>query len=122
MFFFVLFLLRVLLRRTWLAVIVFALLFAVPLLLMSHYPLLEAPVRLAVFSIAALAVVRFGLVTLAAGILTAEFILNAPVTSSLSSWYAGSMAFAFLSILALAVWGFYTSLGGQRLWKGDPFE
>ena len=89
---------------------------------MSHYPLLEGPVRLAIYAIAALAVVRFGLVTLAAGILTAEFILNVPVTASLSSWYAGSMAFVYLSVLALAVWGFSTSLGGQRLWKGELFE
>ena len=89
---------------------------------MSQYPLLEAPMRLAVYTIAALAVVRFGLVTLAAGIVTAEFILNAPVTAHLSSWYSTSMVFAFLSILALAVWGFWTSLAGQRLWKDELFE
>ncbi len=122
MFFFVLFLLRVLLRRTWLAAVAFTLLFTAPLLLMSHYPLLEGPVRLAIYAIAALAVVRFGLVALAAGLLTAEFILNAPVTANLSSWYVGSMAFAYLSVLTLALWACWTSLAGQRLWKGELFD
>ena len=121
-FFLVLFLLRVVLRRRWLASVVFVALLATPALLVSHHPLLEAPVRVAVYSIVALAVVRFGLVPLAAGILTVEALLNVPVSASLSSWYAGSMVFVFSSILALAAWGFYTSLAGQRLIRGELFE
>jgi serine/threonine-protein kinase len=121
-FFLVLFLLRVLLRRRWLASLAFVVIFAAPSLLASRYLPLEGPVQLAVYSIAALAVVRFGLVALAAGILTVNLLLNVPVTASLSSWYAGSMAFVFLSVLALAVWGFYASLAGQHLWKGELFE
>jgi predicted Ser/Thr protein kinase len=121
-FFLVLFLLRVLLRRHWLASLCFVALFAAPTLLASRHLLLETPVRVAVYSIVALAVVRFGLVTLAAGILTVELLLNVPATASLSSWYAGSSAFVFLSVLLIAAWGFWTSLGGQRFWQGDPFE
>ena len=45
-----------------------------------------------------------------------------PLTADLSSWYAGGMVFVGLSILALAVWGFWTSLAGQRLWKSGAFE
>jgi hypothetical protein len=67
-------------------------------------------------------VVRFGLVTLAAGILTANVLLSVPVTASLSSWYAGSSVFVYSSVIALALWGFYTSLGGQRLFKADLLE
>jgi hypothetical protein len=97
-------------------------LFSTPVLLLSHHPLLEGPLRVAVYSIAALAVVRFGLVTLAAGILTVELLLNVPVTADLSAWYAPGMLIVFLSVLALAVWGFWTSLAGQRLLSGDAFE
>ena len=51
-------------------------------------------------SIAAFAVVRFGLVTLAAGLLTANLLLSVPVTASPSSGYAGSTAFVFASVRA----------------------
>jgi serine/threonine-protein kinase len=121
-FFMVLFLLRVLLRRRWLASVAFVILLSLPSLLASHRPLVEGPLRLAVYSIAAVAVVRFGLVTLAAGIVTVELLLNVPMTASLSSWYAPAMVVVFLSVLALAVWGFWTSLAGQRLFTGDAFE
>jgi predicted Ser/Thr protein kinase len=121
-FFLVLFLLRVLLKRRWLAALAFVVVFAAPPLLASRHLLLEGPMQVALYAIAALAVVRFGLVTLAAGILTANVLLSVPVTASLSSWYASSSAFVYLSVLALAVWGFYTSLAGQRLWKGELLE
>jgi serine/threonine-protein kinase len=121
-FFLVLFLLRVLLRRSGLAAIAFALVLSAPALLASRHLAVEAPAILAVYSIAAVAVVRFGLVTLAAGILTTNLLLGVPMTASLSSWYAGSTAFAFLSLLVLAAWAFHTSLGGQRLWKDALFE
>jgi predicted Ser/Thr protein kinase len=121
-FFLVLFILRVLLKRRWLAAVAFVVVFAGPPLLASRRPLLEGPMLIAIYTIAAVAVVRSGLVTLAAGILTANVLLSVPVTASLSSWYAGSSAFVFSSVLVLALWGFYTSLAGQRIWKADPFE
>jgi serine/threonine-protein kinase len=121
-FFLVLFLLRVLLRKRWLAAVAFVAVFAAPPILASRHLALEAPMQIAVYSIAAFAVVRFGLVTLAAGILTADVLVDVPVTASLSSWYVGSSAFVFSSVLALALWGFYTSLAGQRLWESNLFE
>jgi predicted Ser/Thr protein kinase len=121
-FFLVAFLLRALLRRTWLVGAVFVLLMSLPQVLASHYRPIEAPTQVAVYTIAFVAVARFGLVTLAAGILTANLLLTVPVPTSLSSWYAGSAAFVALAVLTLAGWGFYTSLAGQRLWKGDRFE
>ncbi len=122
MCFLVLFLLRVLLRRAWLAGVVFVALYAAPSLLASRHLALEAPFQLVVYSIAAVAVVRFGLITLAAGLLTANVLLTVPMTASLSSWYAGGTIFVYASVLALALWGFTSSLAGQRLWTGDPFE
>jgi len=121
-FFFVLFLLRVLLRRGWLAGAAFVALFAATKLLGAQYLAAQIPTQVAVYAIAAVAVLRFGLVTLAAGILTVDLLLGVPMTVNPSSWYATSTAFVFLSILALAGWAFYTSLGGQRLWKEDLFE
>ena len=73
----------------------------------------------AIYTIAAVAVIRSGLVALAAGILTSNVLLSVPVTGNPSSWYAGGSVFGFASVLVIALWGFYTSLAGQRLWKGD---
>jgi hypothetical protein len=121
-FFFVLFLLRVLLRRGWLAGLAFVALFAATKLLGAEHLAAQIPTQVAVYAIAAVAVLRFGLVTLAAGILTVDLLLGLPMTASPSSWYASSTAFVFLSILVLASGAFYTSLGGQRLWKEELFE
>lgn len=121
-FFFVLFLLRALLRKQWLAVVVFVAIWAGIPSLQSRYPVIEVPVFMLVYGIAALAVVRFGLVTLAVGVFTADVILNLPFTLDLSAWYASSSIFVLMTILLLAAWGFYTSLAGQKLLKDDLFQ
>jgi Protein kinase domain len=115
-------LLRVLLKRPWLAALAFVVVFAAPLTLASRHPQIEAPMFVAIYTIAAVAVIRSGLVALAVGILTSNVLLSVPVTGDPASWYAGGSVFVFASVVVIAVWGFYTSLAGQRLWKGDPFE
>ena len=121
-FFFVMFLLRVVLRNRWLAIVGFVAVFATQNTLMSDHPQYMAPVWLVVFSIAAYAVTRFGLITLAVAIFTANIVLNLPYTLDFSNWYAPAVFAVLLSFVAIAGWGFYTSLGGQRLWKEDLFE
>jgi serine/threonine-protein kinase len=122
LFFFVLFLFRVLLRRPWLATTAFVALFATSRVLGNEYAAVQIPTSIAIFGIAAFAVVRFGLVALAAGLFTVDLIISAPATASLSSFYAPATAFVFLSVLGLAVWGFYTSLAGRPLFSGTLFD
>jgi len=122
LFFFVLFLFRVLLRRPWLAGVAFVALFATSRSLGSEHAAVHIPSSIAIFGIVAFAGVRFGLVALAAGLFTVDLILGAPMPASPSSWYAPATAFVFLSVLGFAVWGFYTSLGGRPLWRGDLFD
>ena len=88
----------------------------------NEYAIVHIPTSIAIFGIAAFAVVRFGLVALAAGLFTVDLIIGAPMTASLASWYAGATAFVLLSVLGLAAWGFYTSLGGRPLWRGELFD
>ena len=121
-FFFVLFLLRVLLRNKWVAIVCFVAIWATLNTLEGDHPQIMAPVWVVVFSIAAFAVSRFGLITLAVAIFTANALLNLPYTLDPSIWYASSALAVLLSFVALAVWGFYTSLAGQRLWKEGLFE
>lgn len=42
-----------------------------------------------------------------------------PITSDFSSWYAGSTFFVVAVLMGLAIYGFYTSLAGKRLLKGN---
>jgi hypothetical protein len=122
LFFFLLVFLRVLVRNRWIAAILFVLVFAIPKILATHHPLIDSPVWILIYLIAAVAVVRFGLVVLAVAVFTADLLLNLPFTMDLSAWYAPASTCVVLSILALAVWGFYTALAGQRLLKDDLFD
>ena len=72
--------------------------------------------------IAAVAVVRFGLVVLATATFTANTLLNVPSTLDFSNWYALNSVLVLLGFVAIAAWGFYTSMAGQRLLKDDLFE
>jgi serine/threonine protein kinase len=121
-FFFLIVLLRVLVKNRWLAASIFVLLFTVPKVLGSDHPLMETPVWLVIYGVAAIAMVRFGLVVLALGVLTVDALLNVPITLDFSNWYAARSLCVLLSFVLIAVWGFYTSLAGQRLWKEDLFE
>ena len=41
-----------------------------------------------------------------------------PLTTDFSVWYATSTIFALVIALGLAIYGFYISLGGQRVFGG----
>jgi serine/threonine protein kinase len=121
-FFFLLIFLRLLVKNRWLAAAIFVLIFTVPRALGSQHPLIDTPVFLTIYGIAAFAVVRFGLIVLAVGALCADALINVPITLDFSNWYAGRSLCVVLGFGLIAAWGFYTSLAGQRLWKEDLFE
>ena len=72
-----------------------------------------------VYSIALLIVIRFGLVPLAVAIFTINMLGNIPFSSDFAAWYMTSSILALASVLVIASWGFYHSLGGQPLWKEE---
>jgi len=121
-FFFLIFLLRVILRKQWLAAGGFTLIFTILKLLSSDHLWIDGPLVIIVYAVAAIVVVRFGLVALASGIFTADLIGNVPLTTDFSAWYAGATLFPLLFVAALAVWGFYTALAGRPLLKKELFE
>lgn len=118
-FFFILLGLKVLLRKDWLAAIAFIAIFALPRGLTSSYMPVELPAWILVFAIAVLIVYRFGLIPLACAIFTINMLANVPFTADFSAWYSATSILALLSILALAGWGFYHSLGGEPLWRPE---
>ncbi len=116
---FLLTLLRALLRRDWLAGAVVVLIFGLPRLLTSPS---SAVLQVILFSLVVLAFIRFGQLALAASF-SIFFSLNSlPFTTNLSAWYAGTLLFVMFLVTALAGYAFYTSLGGQRVFKGKLLE
>jgi hypothetical protein len=122
LFFFLLFVLRVLLRREWLAGIVFVAIWATLKTLGTDYILINAITWTLLYGVAAFVVFRVGLVALAVAIFSTDLLLNVPLTLDFSAWYVGNVLFALLSLVALAGWGFYNALAGRRLWKADLFN
>jgi hypothetical protein len=121
-FFFMLFILRVLLRNKWLAAAVFVAIWVLIQALGSSHPLIATPVITAIYVIAAVALVRFGLVTLAVAAFTTDSIGNAPITMNPSIWYFGGATFVVATVLALAAWAFYAATAGRKLFSADLFE
>ncbi len=44
---------------------------------------------------------------------------NVQPTLHTSAWYMGNSLFLLACVVALATWGFHTSIAGRRLWKED---
>jgi hypothetical protein len=121
---FMIFMLRVLLRRTWAAVIAsFGLLLLMFLLIfISPSPLLSA-ISLVLFIGACLFVfIRFGLLSLIAIIFFYAIVTNFLITMQFSAWYSGIALTGLALLLAMTLYAFHTSLGGQPLFGRASLE
>ena len=64
------------------------------------------------------AAARFGPLAVISAFFFLHIFVFFPVTTELTAWYAGDFLLDLILLAALAVYGFYTSLGGQPLFKG----
>jgi serine/threonine-protein kinase len=120
--FFLMFLLRVVTRRQWLAGAIFVLFWVVLGVLGSNSPMIDLVFAGLSFAALVIILLRFGLVALACGIFVGSLFPLVPITTDFSAWYAGSALFTLLAVLALAVYAFHTSLGGQKVFAGKFLE
>lgn len=104
-FFLIIFLLRALLRNQWLAGAGFVLLFTALQSVGHSWAAIEIPTQILIYSIAAVMLLRFGLVTLAVGMFTTTALLNVPLVTATSAWYFANCTFPFLAVAALTLWG-----------------
>ncbi len=118
-FFFLLLGLKVLLRKEWIAATIFVAIFSALNSLGSQHPAVEVPMSVLVYAIAVIVVFRFGLVALACGLFTVDMLGNVPFSADFSTWYMSTSLLALLTVVAIAGWGFYHSLGGEPLWKPE---
>ena len=60
---------------------------------------------------------RFGVLAQTATIFTIHLFIFFPITTELSAWYAGGFVLCAALLLALAIFGFYTSLAGEKIFE-----
>ncbi|MEO8434887.1 MAG: protein kinase [Pyrinomonadaceae bacterium] len=105
-------------RKEWIALAVAWLLFTLFFGLGSSMLIVNLPYS-AIFSALVIAVAtRFGLLALTAALFFTSVFGNFPMTTDFSVWYASSTIFALATALSLVAYAFYTSLGGQPVFKG----
>ncbi len=113
--------LRVLLRREWLAIAVFlAITFAVGFLSEDH-AFVTGVSNAFLFGALIFILTRFGLFTGLVGVVFSSWSSFA-LTLDPSSWYFGRTVVTLLVFAALAIYGFVISLGGQSIFKDSVFD
>ena len=65
---------------------------------------------------------RFGLLSVIAGLFLLNALRWAPLTWDLSERYAGAGLVSVVAVFGVAAWAFYISLAGQRLFRGSVLE
>lgn len=119
---FLLLLLVTVLRRERLAFGVLWLLLATVNILIGQVHILMIPFAATSAFLAVFVLYRFGLLAAVAAIFFAHLWVFYPMTTELTAWYATDFTIALAICVALAVYGFYTSLAGQPLFGGKLLE
>jgi predicted Ser/Thr protein kinase len=120
---FVLFLLtRVILRRTWVASVVFVALSVAPSILMSSRPLIEAAFQIPAVALYLWILIRLGVLPLIVVAFVENILFTFPLTTDFSAWYSGATLFALATVLVLAIWSFRVALAGRPLLQNEFLE
>jgi serine/threonine-protein kinase len=119
--FFVLFLLRLVLRKDWLAAIAVVILFSASNL-GGEYGVLNFVFSAVIWISILMVLKRFGLLAMVTGLVAQNVLILFPVTTHLSRWYAASALTGLAFIAALAFYGFQTARAGQSLFSGAVLD
>ncbi len=76
------------------------------------------PFHIGVATLLVVAAARFGPIALVSTLVFTHLRVFFPITTELATWYAGDFVLDLIFLLALAFFGFYTSLAGQPLFSG----
>jgi serine/threonine-protein kinase len=120
-FFLELFLLRVLLRRQWLAAATLIFLTAGPYLANDH-PVIETSLWAILCGLAIFTLIRFGVLSMAIAPAVTYALTRSPLSTNFSTWYAGSAVFALAAVLALTAYAFHTALASRPLFTASFLE
>jgi hypothetical protein len=121
-----LFLLRLIVRKDWLALLVAGLLLSIAGLGFAgseKVSILLALLRAILCNgLILFVLVRYGILAAVALFYTANVIFEFPMSLDFSRWYAGNCLAALVVILGLAAYGFYNSLGGRPIFGASSLD
>jgi serine/threonine protein kinase len=123
LFFLILFLLRVLVRKPWIAAVMLVALFtSVKAAPSSSGGLILWAFWMVIFCILVFLMLRFGMFAMIVTMFVIDSTIQNYLTTDFNAWY-GESSFAVLVLLgALALWGFRVSLGGRPLFNTAALE
>jgi serine/threonine-protein kinase len=117
--FFLIFGLRILVRRQWIALgLAFALMSLLQGLQTQQTTVLGWVTSAAVWGLLIFVIVRLGILAAVISFVYANLLLALPLTTDLSSWYANRAWFGLAVLAAVTAYGFYLSLAGRPLLAG----
>lgn len=115
---FALFLMRLLLRRPWVAAVAAVALLTAMSAGATAAPAIDIPAAVLLEALEVFAVLRFGIPAVIVAGLISAYLLDVPLTLDFSSWYAWVGLLAVAACGSMAWFGFRTALAGRALW-GD---
>ena len=116
-FFLFIFLLRLALRKQWIAACAFVIIGGGQQALRSNNLAVDVPLTFAIYALLVVILMRFGVLALAVCIFVTNS-LPSVLTTDLSAWYGSGSLGVVLMVVALGAWGFHTALGGRPVF-GD---
>ncbi len=119
---FLLLLFVVILRRERFAVLALWLLFTLLLSLVSEATWMRVPFTALLAAIVVFTLIRFGLLAVISVLFFSYLAIFYPITTELTAWYATDFTIALVICVLLAAYGFYVSLGDQKLLSGKLLE
>jgi hypothetical protein len=111
--------LRLLLRRTWIAVVLFS---ALAMLLFNPGTGHPAPYVIGILISILLfwfVLFRFGLLAIILGSTVCDLLLQLPLTFNLTAWYGYVTLLTLFVTVGVAFWGFWTALAGRPLFRDE---
>ncbi len=119
---FLLLLFVVILRRQSFAVLALWLLFTLLFSLVTEATWIRVPFTALLAAIVVFPLIRFGLLAAISTLFFSYLAVFYPITTELTAWYATDFTIALAIALGLAVYGFYISLGGQKVFSGNLLD
>ena len=112
----------VILRRERFAVLALYLLGTLLFILVTDAAWISFPLTALLAAIVVFTLIRFGLLAVISMLFVSYLAVFYPMTTELSSWYATDFTIGLAIALVLAAYGFFISLGGQKLLSGKLLE
>jgi serine/threonine-protein kinase len=121
---FMLLFLSLLLRREWAGIVISVLILWIVIMApaIANEPWIGTLVATAVVVAFVLCAARFGPLALMATFTVFHVWVFYLVTPNLTAWYATGFILVSITLLSIAIYSFYISLGGQKIFSGKLFE